>query len=229
MNQNKNTPTTNGHALAMWEPRRALTLDAARRHSTMVKFLRRVLLVLAGLLILLLAWFFISVPKTITPIDNPDETVKMINPVYKGRTSDGLPYKITANEAVRFIANPNETKLVNPVLSFLRSANAEQSQIIAAQGFYNSQEQILELHQSVELKTDDGNACETSHARFFIKSKRIEGDKPIKCTGNFGFASGNAFEIKDNYQEFIFKNGMSARIIPEDEQLPTDSLSGGRE
>ncbi len=220
--QNMNAANGNGHALAMWEPRRALTLDAARKHSRLVRLLRRLLMGLAGLLLGVLAWFFISVPKTITPVDNPDETVKMIHPVYKGRTSDGLPYRITAKEAVRLIANPTETSLVDPVLNFLRDAGSEESQIIALKGLYNSEQQILELYQSVHLKTDDGYDCKTAHARIYVKKKRIEGDKPIECSGSFGLVRGHAFEINDNYQEFVFKNGMQARIIQESSR--TDPL-----
>ncbi len=213
------TPATasagNGHALAFWEPRRALTLEAARRHSSFIRFARFVLIGFAALLILLLLWYFVNAPKSIPPEDNPDETVKMIRPVYKGRTSDNLPYRITADEAVRFIQNPDETKLVNPMLNFLRSSGAEESIVLATSGLYNAETQVLELRTDVNLKTDDGTDCKTTHARIFVKDKRIEGDEAIKCTGGFGRAGGNAFEINENYSQLVFKQGMTARIIPE--------------
>ena len=205
----------NGHALSHWEPRHALSLDAAKRHSTFIRYARIVLLAFAGILILTLLWFFISTPKPQPPEDNPDETVKMINPIYKGRTSDDLPFRITADEAVRFIQNPDETKLVNPVLNFLRNDGAKESKVLALTGNYNAETQVLELNQDVRLKTDDGYDCKTGHARIFVKGKRIEGDKPIDCTGGFGRAAGNAYEINNNYTEFVFKDGMTARIIPD--------------
>jgi len=147
--------------------------------------------------------------------DNPDETVKMIRPVYKGRTEDNLPYRITADEAVRFIQNPDETKLVNPVLNFLRSSGAKESIVLAASGLYNAETQVLELRTDVNLNTDDGTDCKTTHARIFVKAKRIEGDEPIDCTGGFGRAGGNAYEINDGYTELVFKQGMTAHIVPE--------------
>lgn len=225
----------NGHALAHWEPRHVLSLDAAKRHSAFIRNARLALMVFSGMLILTLLWFFVSAPKPKPQEDNPDESVKMINPVYKGRTADNLPFRITADEAVRFLQSPDETKLVNPVLNFLRSNEANESQVLALTGLYNSETQVLELRQDVHLKTDDGNDCNTSHARIFVKGKRIEGDEPIACTGKFGRVSGSAFEINDNYAEFMFKGGMTARIISEniDEGLvPTDTaapLRGGQE
>lgn len=214
---------SNGHALAYWEPRRALSLDAARRHSRFIRHARILLLSFAGILLLTLFWYFISTPKPAPPVDNPDETVKFVHPVYKGRTADGLPYRISSDTATRFIQNPDETKLVNPVLNFLRSGEAKESQVLALTGLYNAQSQILELHKNVRLKTDDGYDCKTNHARIFVKEKRIEGDEPIDCTGAFGRAGGQAYEINDDYKEFVFKGGMTARIIPE---KADDALKG---
>ena len=212
---NADSLSRNGHALAHWEPRHALSLDSARRHSLFIRKARLALMVFSSILILILLWYFISTPKPKPPEDNPDETVKMVNPVYKGRTADNLPFRITADEAVRFIQNPDETKLVNPVLNFLRSSEAKESQVLALTGLYNSETHVLELQQDVHLNTDDGNDCSTSHARIFVKEKRIEGDEAIACTGKFGRVAGSSYEINDNYAEFVFKGGMTARIIPE--------------
>jgi len=216
------------HALAHWEPRHALSLDAAKRHSSFIRRARLVLMAFSGILILTLLWYFISTPKPEPQPDNPDETVKMINPVYKGRTADNLPFRITADEAARFLQNPDETKLINPVLNFLRSGEVEESMVLALTGLYNSETQVLELNQDVHLKTDDGYDCKTSHARIFVKGKRIEGDEAIDCTGNFGRVSGSSYEINNNYSEFVFKGGMTALIVPEkvDDALePTDTLT----
>jgi len=211
-----------GHALQYWEPRRALTLDAARRHSIFVHRARFVLMGFAALLVIMLGWYFINAPKPPTPSDNPDETVKMVNPIYKGRTSEGLPYRIMADDAIRFINKPNEVRLTNPILNFLREDGASESIILATSGLYQSEKQVLELNSDVNLKTDNGYDCKTGHARIFVDGKRIEGDKPISCTGDFGQAGGNAFEINDNYSEFVFKNGMTAKLIPE----KADSIFG---
>lgn len=220
-----NNPNGDGHALQFWEPRRALTLDAARRHSAFVRQARYVLIGFAVLLAAMLAWYFIQAPKPIPPTDNPEETVKMVNPVYKGRTSDGLPFRLTASDAVRFVKDPDEVKLSDPVLNFLRSDSVTESVIVAASGVYDSANQVLELNRDVNLETDDGYTCDTSHARVFVKGKRIEGDEPIACTGEFGVASGNAYEINDNYTEYVFKNGMKARIVPEKAEEALDTVS----
>lgn len=212
-----------GQSAEFWEPRRALTLDAARRHSAFIRIARQVLLGCAAMLAGTLIWYFISAPKAITLAPSPDETVKMVNPIYKGRTSDGLPYRITANDAIRFIQNPDEVKLAQPILNFLRTDGAKESVVLAISGVYDSKNQILNLNQDVNLNTDDGYVCKTGHSRVFIKEKRIEGDGGIDCTGSFGKAAGNAYEINDSYTEFVFKNGMVAQLIPNEAD---DALRG---
>lgn len=209
-----------------WEPRRALTLDAARRHSEFIKFVRLVLMICAAILFAILAWYFISAPKTITPTANVDETVKMVNPVYKGRTADGLPYRITANDAVRFIQTPDEVKLSEPILNFLRVEGAKESTVHAKSGSYDSKYQILNLEYDVKLNTDDGYLCDTSQSLIFVKDKRIAGDEPIQCDGSFGQVSGNAYEINNNYSQFVFKDAMTARLIPDQTDEALRGVSG---
>lgn len=197
-----------------WAPRRALTLDAARRHSASVKLVRRILMGCALALAATLVWYFMSAPETEPTTPSPDETVKMVNPIYKGRTADGLPYRITADSTVQYIQKPDEVQLTKPILNFLRNEGAEESQVFSDSGLYNRKDQILLLSQNVKLSTDDGYQCTTASSRIFVKGKRIDGVAPIACLGSFGQATGHAYEINDNYREFIFKNGMTALLVP---------------
>jgi len=74
-------------ALGLWEPKRTLTLDAARQH-----FLT---LILGGVVL----WIY-SQRSTPAPQElNPSESARMMNPRFSGRTGEGLPYKLTADEA----------------------------------------------------------------------------------------------------------------------------------
>ena len=201
-----------------WKPRQTLTLEAARRHSVFVHVARYTLLACATLLIATLGWFFVTAPKLEAAPTSIDETVKMINPIYKGRTIDGLPYKIIADEAVRFIANPDALELNKPVLSFSRIETVDDSLIIADKGSYNSRDHVLDLYENVQLDTDDGYKCQTIHSRIFVKGKRITGVQKIDCQGAFGRIGGNAYEINKGYTEYVFKNGVTAYLLPKQTQ-----------
>ena len=199
-------------ALGLWEPKRTLTLEAARKHSARIKVLRYILMTLCAALAAYLIYEFATQSKNIIVEDNPTESVKMVNPRYSGRTDDGLPFYLTADSATRTLANRSEVALIKPVLEFIRETGAEPSLVLAETGTYDDVKKILNLRTAVDLSTDDGYNCKTTHARVFAKEKRIEGDERIECDGNFGIVNGNAYEINDNYKVFVFKNGMDAII-----------------
>ena len=202
-------------ALGLWEPKRTLTLAAARRHSARIKLMRRFLI---GLTIVIGTFVVFTYSQRGTDIaKNLDatESARMVNPRFSGRTADGLPYKLTADEAIRLTHAASEVELVKPVMEFFREAGAETSIVIAEEGTYDDVTQILNLRTDVDLTTDDGNKCLTSHARIFTLQQRIEGDEPISCNGNFGVITGKTYEILDNYAVFKFKNGMTALLEDE--------------
>ncbi|WP_416878129.1 LPS export ABC transporter periplasmic protein LptC [Litorimonas sp.] len=213
-------------ALGLWEPKRTLTLEAARRHTQRIQTLRKVLIGLAGLLVLFLIFQFVGSGTKTFDDPNPTESVKMVNPRYSGRTSDGLPFYLTADTATRKMANRTEVALVKPVLEFIRADEAASSFVLADTGTYDDVKKILNLRTDVNLETDDGYICDTTHARIFARDKRLEGDEPIACAGNFGTVNGRAFEINDNYKEFVFKDGMDAVISQDPAKSQSISQEG---
>lgn len=213
------TLAVNSHAasdaLGLWEPKRSLTLEAARKHSARVRGLRKLLLAASAALVGFIGWQFINQPAGFKLVDNPSETVRMVNPKYSGRTRDGLPYYLTASAAVRSASTSTAVDLTAPVLNFYRAIGAEPSNVTAAEGVYDDVENILSLSDTVKLGTDDGYNCETNAAKIFTKDKRISGNAPITCLGSFGDVAGNSYTITEDYTVFTFADGMNATITRE--------------
>jgi len=199
-------------ALGLWEPKRTLTLEAARKHSARIRLMRKFLVLTSAALIGVVVWQFMNQPAGFNLVDNPEETVRMTSPKYSGRTSDGLPYYLTAEEAVRSAAASTAVNLTAPVLNFYRALGAEPSKVTAMAGEYDDVDNILNLSDTVNLETDDGYACRTSEAKIFTKDKRISGNALISCKGNFGDVSGNSYTITDDYKVYTFAGGMTATI-----------------
>lgn len=212
--------------LGLWEPKRALTLEAALAHTRRIKILRYVLMAVSAGLIAVLLWQFLSDQGGYEPVNDPSESVRMVNPRYSGRTSDGLPFYLIAETAVRRRSDLDSVILTNPVLEFIRNEGVETSSVISKAGTYNDMSKVLELETDVNLETDDGNICDTSHARIFNVEKRIEGDKPISCVGAFGTINGQSYAIEDAYRTFIFKDGMTADLNNDTSTGETDPAFG---
>ena len=210
--------------LGLWEPKRTLTLEAALAHTRRIKVLRYFLIFLSAILVAALIWQFLSDKGRVEPVNDPTESVKMVNPRYSGRTGDGLPFYLIADTAIRRRNDRNTVLLTNPVLDFVRDSGVDTSTVIAKAGSYNDLSKVLELETDVNLETDDGNTCDTTHARIFNVEKRIEGDKAISCVGEFGTVTGKSYAIEDSYRTFVFKNGMTADLV-QDEQAEDDGSS----
>jgi len=209
--------------LGLWEPKRTLTLEAALAHTRRIKIFRYVLIGLSIILVSALIWQFLSDKGGFEPINDPTESVRMVNPRYSGRTGDGLPFYLIAETAVRRREDRNTVLLDSPVLEFIRDQGTEASTVISKKGAYNDMSKVLELETDVFLETDDGNTCDTTHARIFNVEKRIEGDKAISCLGEFGTVTGKSYAIEDNYRTFIFKNGMTADLKQDDQAVDDGS------
>ncbi len=198
-----------------WEPRRTLTLAAARRHTRFIRVTRIVLIALAALLTAALIYFVFDGPRAEQDVSNEQELVRMTNPRYTGTDGDGIPYNLTAEYAVRSRTDINAVRLINPVLNFFRLEGVQSSQIIAKEGLYDSKAQTMELRTDVTVETDDGYVCETTHARILAGEKIVQGDEPIFCTGEFGQVRGDSYEILNNYSQFIFIGNVKGKIVPE--------------
>lgn len=212
--------------LGLWEPKRALTLEAARIHTGRIKFLRFILMGLSAALVAILVWHFLSDRRAPVWDNDPTESVKMVEPRYSGRTGDGLPFYLIADTAVRRMKKSNIIILENPILKFNRDEDVESSAVIAKDGSYNDIDKVLELRRDVYLETDDGNTCDTNHARIFNVEKRIEGEEAIKCTGEFGIVNGQSYSIEDDYKTFIFKDGMTADLKQSENSSNEESTFG---
>ncbi len=212
--------------LGLWEPKRALTLEAAHAHTRRIKALRYILMGLSAVLVGILIWQFLSDRGGTEFVSDPTESVKMSNVRYSGRTSDGLPFYLNADTAIRRRNDLNTVLLTNPALDFIRDEGAANSSVIAKAGSYNDMDKILELENDVYLETDDGNSCDTTHARIFNVEKRIEGDKAIVCNGAFGKVAGESYAIEDGYRTFIFKDGMTADLTRRPQSTSDESSFG---
>ena len=209
--------------LGLWEPKRALTLEAARAHTQRIKILRYILIAVSAALVGLLISQFLFDRSGVVFENDPTESVKMVEPRYSGRTSDGLPFYLIADTAIRRMKESNKILLESPVLKFNREENVASSAVFAQDGTYNDIDKVLELQKDVNLETDDGNVCDTHHARIFNVEKRIEGDEPITCVGDFGTVNGKSYDIEDDYTTFVFKGGMTAELTQSGDSSEAES------
>lgn len=206
-------PTMHGN----WEPRRALTLNAARRRTAFVRLLRFAFIVGIFAILALLAIQFIagSTQAPAAPDEAVSTDVRMVNPRITGRDENLTPYALTADVAVRRRDNPDGlTDLERPRLDydFLNTA-ANASQVLAQTGTFDPATRVLDLYSDVNLSTDNGYSFASEHARVFLREERVVGELPVSGSGPVGAISADRYEIREGGNRVIFEGNVHARIV----------------
>src|SRR5262245_4816228 len=106
------------HADFDWEPKRALTLKAARRRSRLIAALRRLFTAGAGAsfaaVVVFMALYAIEGGFNAGQL-TAAEPLRMINPRFIGRTEKGGPYQLSAEIAERAQGENQPIELIAPV------------------------------------------------------------------------------------------------------------------
>lgn len=191
-----------------WEPRRQMTLDAARRRGNIIKILRISFFALSvGIIVVIGLFVGINALRKdpagpTAPLADASGEVRMINPRFSGQSNSGQPYTVIADTATNRNDDPETTDLINPRLDTAPGANS--SQVSANSGVYERANNILTLNEDVQFTTPDGYTYKTEHAKLFIDSDNIFGEKPIVGTGPMGEVRADSYKVFDGGKKITF-------------------------
>ena len=214
-------PTMHGN----WEPRRALTLGAARRRTAFVRALRLIFITAIIVILALVAvqLFIGSSGGPTVPTEAVSTDVRMVNPRITGRDENLTPYALTADVAIRRRDNSSGlTELERPRLDYdFLNTGANASQVLAQTGTFDTEARILDLYSDVNLTTDNGYSFASEHARVFLREERVTGESPVSGAGPVGTITAERYEIHDGGDRVIFEGNVHARIV-QDRTAPSD-------
>lgn len=205
------------------EPRRAVTLAAARRRTRMIRVLRLALWAAAALLAVAIVVLVVmgGEPRVAAPEPEIDDgAVRMANPRFTGRDASGNAFVVTADQALRKLGeNPNLTDLENPVMRIDpdgEGANATPTVADALRGIYDSETEILQLEADVDLATDSGYRFKTSRAQVNLSNRTAQGDEPVEVTGPMGEIKAQSWRFEDDGRVMHFEGDVQT-VLYQDE------------
>lgn len=211
-----------------WEPRRVLTLSAARRRTAFIRLLRFTFMAAAVAITLTVVIQLIlsGLQAPSAPPEAVGTDVRMINPRFSGRDENLTPYVLTADSAIRRRDSATGVAdLVNPRLAYdFLADDVDASSVLAETGSYDPTNRVLDLNTNVNFSTDAGYQFETSQARIHLRDERVVGEQPVLGTGPMGRIRADSFEIRESGDHVIFEGRVSARIV-QDRTRP-DAVAG---
>lgn len=199
------------HTMALWGPRRAITLADARKRTALVHILRLLFTVGA---VLSAGWLFgtiieSSLREPSTQSSAAGVTVTVHAPRFDGFDSQDRPYTLTAMTAQRRRDNLSLVDLVNPRLKDYTSTTVQ-----AREGVWNAELEVLDLQGDVVMTDAAGYTFTSQKTRMYVKDSRVEGQEPLNGHGPIGEVRADAYEVLDNGDRIVLKGHVWTKFTP---------------
>lgn len=213
-----------GQVFVTLADKRATQRAISRRRRIGVMIAKRLLPVLAVLLLVLLAVLpdlrsGAKIGRFSYKVDanQTGATSRMSGARYRGIDAQGEPFTITAASAVQ--ATPDRLVLSSPKGDMTLKSGAWMM-LNSKSGLYHQKTDLLALAGRVTLYRDDGTTLKTSHALINLKGGTASGHDPVFAFGTFGtLHAASGFAVRDRGEKIIFK-GPSHLVLDQVKAAP---------
>lgn len=197
--------------MALWGPRRAISLKDARNRTALVHILRLLFTVgavlSAGWLLGTIVESSLRERRTTTTAEGVSVTVHA--PRFDGFDSHDRPYTLTAMTAQRRRDNVALVDLVNPRLKDYTSSTVQ-----AREGVWNAELEVLDLQGDVVMTDAAGYTFTSQKTRMYVKDNRVEGQEPLNGHGPIGDVRADAYEVLEDGDRIILKGNVWTKFTP---------------
>jgi lipopolysaccharide export system protein LptC len=193
--------------------RRRRLLQSWRRHSALIRALRRALPTLGVAIILALAGLtaFNTLFLRHTPARQGALAIHLLNPRFEGRNEAGKPYLITAQSAVRDELDPAKVTLESPTFT-LGATPADQTHLRGRRGVYREDTRMLDLTGAVILDDAQGYHFVTEHALINMGRNDVDGDRPVEGRGPLGQIAASSYAVRNGGARVFFTGHVRSHI-----------------
>ncbi len=199
---------------------RTRALRNAKRHSMVVRILRKALPVIA---VLVLGAYFYStrmnvhvggITASIDGLEVTDGALRMLNPTMKGTDKKNGDYVIKADYADQDVTNPNLVELNAIKADVTNKTNGSWSRMRAVRGKFDSKKERLILKDKITLATSAGLTGELSYATIDMKNQILRSHNPVKLDMPSGTVRANAMTLYSDKNEIVFRGNVAVHLNP---------------
>jgi lipopolysaccharide export system protein LptC len=200
---------------------------AAERHTRFVRFLRKMLPVLA---LLVLAAYFITtqfsvkvgvgdMTASIDGIEVSGGNLRMVNPKLKGTDKRNGAYVVSAAYADQDIKNPKIVKL-NTLKAELDNPSGNWSRMNATRGVFDSTAERLVMQDKIVIATSSGVSGEMTHATLDMKTQTLRSHRPVYFKTAGGTVRANALTFRSADSTLTFRGKVHVHLTRDQAKAP---------
>ena len=207
--------------------RRQAAFGSARRHTLLVRFLRRAIPVGAVVAVLaLIVVPFLNPLRGIASVSLgavgiANGKVKMDTPRLSGYRKDNRPYEVTAEAALQEIRNPTQVEL-QTLTARLQMEREGWVTVNAKTGLFDTQKEKLRLVDDVRVKTEGGYDIRMRTADIDFKGGTVVSKEPVKVILGTTTVDADSLDVKDSGALIVFQGRVRA-FIP---NAPAGTIAG---
>jgi lipopolysaccharide export system protein LptC len=194
----------------VWEPKRALSLKAARRRSRLIAGLRRIFVAGAGAslasVFVFMALYAVEGGFAASQYAAA-EPLRMLNPRFIGHTTTGGPYQLSAETAERPVGESQPIQLNSPV--YRTDAGTI---MLAPHGVYYEQQKRVVFQGGVLFSDRGGNRFSTPNMVVDLDKGTLMGQGGVTGAGPLGVLQADAYELRESDRALVLHGGVRGQI-----------------
>lgn len=219
-----------GHGMAAGT-RDVAAFRAARRHSRLVRLLRKAIPIGAALAFAMLVLAPILNPfnaiggLSMGPISLSGSKVTMEKPRLTGFRKDNRPYEVTAVSAAQDIRKPNVVEL-NLMNARVETESGGWVKLESKTGVFDSQKEQMQLTDQIKVATDAGYEAFLKTADIDFKAGTIRSKDPVAVNMGGIRITADTLEVSDNGKIIAFQGRVTTLIDNTNEPKASEAKGG---
>lgn len=195
-------------------------LDAWRRRSRAIRFLRRALpAAMIALIVLLLGW--IAVRAVLTALNEANGAigrVHMTNARLHGRDGRDQAFVLTSKDAVRDERDVNRIELTHPALELVAQEGQGPRRANGDHGIYLADRRILYMDGHVVFDNGQGSRFTSDRAVVDIQADTVTGNSAVHGDSPLGHIDASSYSVDQHGDHVVFIGNVRGHLVNRQEQ-----------
>lgn len=188
-------------------------IEAWRRRSGLIRFWRRALPAILGLIVLAVVGQLVvrGVLSATAPKDDAPSEIRIVNPRFLGRDQQGNAFTLTATDGVRVPGQEGLIRLNNPRL-VLRGGDRPMT-VTSRLGWWRERDEVAVMRgQVVMVNPAEGSTFRTEEALINTQNDVVSANSPITIVTRTQRISAQSYALYDGGDRVVLRGSVRARI-----------------
>jgi LPS export ABC transporter protein LptC len=150
---------------------------------------------------------------TLETVRISNDHLMMANPKYAGAGKDGSRHAVRARSAETDLLSQKLVKLTT-IEGELLQLSGTRIDLTATRGTYDQETGVLELHEQIDVKSNDGMTAKLTAATVYTKENRIVSNEPVTATSTSGSIRAKTMEMATQRRVATFTGDVAVRMTP---------------